>query len=302
MNTMKVLIADDSKESLCLLKKLMKNSGYEVSAVTNGAEALEQALKETPDIVISDILMPEMDGFQLCQEFRQNDRLKNIPFVFYTAIYTSGEDEKFALSLGANVFIRKPAAPDVLVQEIRSMLEKAKSGALAHPGAAPPEPSLYLTEHGKRVVAKLNEKVAELEEEIARRQQAEKELRESEQELRLMFESMTDGIAASDLNSVIMDANDRLAEMGRYGSADELLGKTAFNCIIPSEHERLILDMQKTLEEGSTRNIEYTLVRADGSHFPAEISAGVMRDASGKPAGFIAIIRDISDRKQLEKK
>ena len=124
---MKVLVAEDNKEGRYLLEKLLQAYGYEVTAVANGAEALEQALASPPDIIVSDIMMPKMDGFQLCHQCKQNEQLKKIPFVFYTATYTSDEDEKFALSLGANAFIPKPNEPDVLVQRLSEIFEKAKS-------------------------------------------------------------------------------------------------------------------------------------------------------------------------------
>jgi CheY-like chemotaxis protein len=115
---MKILIADDNKESLYLLEKLLQGYGHEVTAATNGAEALEQALAQPPDMIVSDIMMPKMDGFRLCRECKQNDKLKDIPFVFYTATYTSIEDEKFALSLGARAYIRKPTEPEALIQKL----------------------------------------------------------------------------------------------------------------------------------------------------------------------------------------
>ena len=67
---------------------------------TDGVEALSQALKNPPDILVSDIQMPNMDGYQLCREWKQSHALKDIPIVFYTATYTSADDEKFALALG----------------------------------------------------------------------------------------------------------------------------------------------------------------------------------------------------------
>ena len=118
---MKILIAEDNKESRYLLEKLLQGYGHEVMATTNGVEALEQALAQPPDIIISDIMMPKMDGFRLCHECKQNKQLKNIPFAFYTATFTSDEDEKFALSLGARAFIRKPTEPEALIQMLRDL-------------------------------------------------------------------------------------------------------------------------------------------------------------------------------------
>ncbi|MCK4369159.1 MAG: PAS domain S-box protein [Dehalococcoidales bacterium] len=173
---MKVLIVEDNEDGRKLLVKQLRAYGHKVTAAADGAEALEQALRETPDILVTDILMPRMDGYQLCYEWRQNDRLRDIPFVFYTATYTSDEDEEFALSLGANTFIRKPAEPDAFVQILSQVFERTKAGLLPPPEVVLPEPSLYLTEYNRRLVTKLNEKVAQLEVEIAERKRVEEEI------------------------------------------------------------------------------------------------------------------------------
>ena len=180
---MKVLVAEDSQEGRYLLEKMLEGYGHEVIVASNGAEALEKALVQLPDIIISDILMPKMDGFQLCHECKRNEKLKRVPFVFYTADYTSDEDEKFALSIGADIFIRKPTEPDILVQMLFKVFEKAKSPRLSSVGIVSLEPSLYLTEYNKRIVAKLEEKVAALEIEITRRKKAEKKLKEYSENL-----------------------------------------------------------------------------------------------------------------------
>jgi two-component system NtrC family sensor kinase len=159
---MKVLIVEDNPDSRNLLTKQLSAYGHEVTAAVDGVDALEKAQKSPPDILVSDILMPRMDGYKLCYEWKQHERLKDIPFVFYTAIYTSSQDEKFALSLGANLFIRKPLEPEALARILSQALEQAKEGLLPV-AKVPPEPSLYLSEYNERLVAKLNEKVAELE-------------------------------------------------------------------------------------------------------------------------------------------
>jgi signal transduction histidine kinase len=181
---MKVLIADDKEESRYLLEKMLEGHGYQVMAVSNGAEALGQALVQSPDIIISDILMPKMDGFQLCHECKRNEQLKNIPFIFYTATYTSSQDEKFALTLGAHTFIRKPTEPNIFLKILFDAFVKTKSRSLALAKVSSLEPSLYLTEYNKRITAKLEDKVTELERKITERRQAEKRLKNAYHELR----------------------------------------------------------------------------------------------------------------------
>ena len=160
---MKVLVAEDNEDSRNLLAKQLHGYGHEVIAVANGAEALEGALKEKPDVLVTDILMPHMDGFMLCHLWRQIEQLRHIPFVFYTAIYTSDEDRQFALSIGANAFIRKPTDPEKLVQILLDLFEKAKSGLPLPAEVAPLEPSRYFTEYSKHLSTMLDKKVAQLE-------------------------------------------------------------------------------------------------------------------------------------------
>jgi len=169
---MKVLVAEDDKQSRYLLEMMLKGYGHEVIAVANGAEALEQALAQQPDIIVSDIMMPKMDGFQFCQACKQNEQLKNIPFIFYTATYLSDEDEKFTIDLGADAFIPKPSEPDILIRKLCEVFEKAKSHPLAPDEVITLKPSLYLTEYNKRIVAKLEEKMVQIEIEIAERKRS----------------------------------------------------------------------------------------------------------------------------------
>ena len=125
---MKVLIVDDKKENLYMLETLLKGNSYHVITAENGAKALENLYSEGADMIISDILMPEMDGFQFCLAVHKDVKLKDIPFVFYTATYTDYKDEEFALKCGANRFVRKPIEPDEFLIIINEAVFDVKNG------------------------------------------------------------------------------------------------------------------------------------------------------------------------------
>jgi len=119
----RALIADDHSENLYFLEVLLKGNGFDaVDSAENGVQALEMARKNLPDLIVSDILMPVMAGYTLCRELKADEQLKQIPFIFYTATFTTAKDEALALSLGADRFILKPQEPDSLMQVINEVL------------------------------------------------------------------------------------------------------------------------------------------------------------------------------------
>jgi len=125
-------------------------------------------------------------------------------------------------------------------------------------------------------------------------------LRESEEKLRLMFESITAGIVVYDLRANIVQVNEAVLRMHGYDSKEELIGRSAIELIAKKDRAKAIKNMKRLLEDGYVKNVEYTLLREDGSKFNAEVSATVMRDASGNPTAFVAVTEDITERKQIE--
>jgi len=137
---------------------------------------------------------------------------------------------------------------------------------------------------------------------ITERKLTEEALRDSEEKLRLMFESVTDGITVTDLEGKIVQLNDAVLGLHGYDSKEEVVGHSAFELIAEKDHARAIENLKRTLEEGYVRNLEYTFLTKNGKEFDAELSAAVLRDASGMPVGFIAITRDITERKRMREK
>lgn len=183
---MRILIVDDEEANRSLLEALLTREGYEVASATNGAEALEQLRSGRYDLIVADVLMPVMDGFQLCREVKQDDELRDTPLVFYTATYTEEKDEEFALLLGADRFIRKPSEPDEFMEIIRGVIRGESEGK-----RTPREPRLkeekeVLKLYNERLVNKLERKMLALEGEITERKMAEEALQESRERLRLL--------------------------------------------------------------------------------------------------------------------
>lgn len=184
---MKILVVDDNLDNLYFLKTLLSGSGYKVITAQNGVEALKKLKKSKVDIIISDILMPEMDGFQLCRACKKDNKYKKIPFLFYTATYKRKKDEKFALSLGAERFIIKPVEPDVLLQILHDVIaEHKEKKPVANLEESVREES-YLAEHNKRIIKKLEDKIKALDKEISRRKKTEDRLKLKIKELNNLY-------------------------------------------------------------------------------------------------------------------
>jgi two-component sensor histidine kinase/CheY-like chemotaxis protein len=157
----KVLIVDDNIDNLYLLEVILRKKGFDVVMAMNGAEALESACRTPPDLIISDILMPVMDGFALCRKWRSDEQLRHIPFIFYTATYTNAKDEEFALSLGADRFIIKPQDPETLINMLAGFLGENT----IKPSSTQPlgEEMEFFRQHNEILFKKLEKKMLDLE-------------------------------------------------------------------------------------------------------------------------------------------
>ncbi|MBN1319263.1 MAG: response regulator [Thermoleophilia bacterium] len=159
----RLLAVDDLEENLHLLEVLLGSQGYEVLSARNGAEALSMAREVPPDLVISDILMPVMDGFTLCRNWKADERLSRIPFIFYTATYTDPKDERLALDMGADAFLTKPTEPDELLAVIQAAIARAENGQVVSAGGPPVTNETILEQYSEALVRKLEDKMLQLE-------------------------------------------------------------------------------------------------------------------------------------------
>lgn len=158
----RALIVDDKLENRYLLRMLMQGHGFETTEAGNGAEALTEARRQAPDVVISDLLMPLMDGYTLLREWKADATLAGIPFIVYTATYTEPKDEKLALDLGADAFILKPSEPEPFMQRVQEVLAQAQAG-MPPPRTPVLGEEAVLKTYSEVLVAKLEKRTAQLE-------------------------------------------------------------------------------------------------------------------------------------------
>ncbi len=228
---MTVLVVDDNEPNLYQLQVLLGGNGYQVVTASNGAEALAKARQHPPDLVVSDILMPVMDGFTLCREWKQDERLRRIPFVFYTATYTDDRDREFGLSLGAEQFLVKPEEPDVFIGKMREVIERvqrptappvpaATNAPIRLPVEAPEEEeAVYLKQYNEVLIRKLEAKMQqleqanrELERDITERKRAEDELRRSTEQLRALAVHLQ-SVREQERTRIAREIHDQLGQM-----------------------------------------------------------------------------------------
>ena len=152
-----LLVVEDIPDILKLLDATLKFKGYRVLTARNGEEALEVIQKERPLMVITDILMPKMDGFSLVHTLRIHSETRSIPVIFLSATYVAPEDKAFALNIGATRFIEKPIDLELFMKTISELLLQ---GA---PATQEPltEPDFYIG-YRKRLKTKLNQKMTQI--------------------------------------------------------------------------------------------------------------------------------------------
>lgn len=172
---MKVLVVDDNARERLITRKILEHYGCRVVEAQDGIDALEKAREDQPDVIISDAMMPQMDGFQFLREVRKDGKLMRVPFIFHTAAYTGARETELADSLGADRFLIKPTDAATLWTTLSALAVDSRRGQRS------PKPldkeQEYLEQYSRIVASKLEEKVQELELEILQRKQAEERLR-----------------------------------------------------------------------------------------------------------------------------
>jgi two-component system, cell cycle sensor histidine kinase and response regulator CckA len=302
----RILIADDNAENLYFMEVLLKGHQFDVTTAENGSQALEAALASPPDAIVTDILMPVMDGFALCREWKSNEKLNKIPFVFYTATYTEPKDEEFALSLGADRFVIKPAEPDTLIQIINDVIATAHTVPASVDGSR--EENRFLREYNEALFHKLEKKMSDLEQSntallmnITELQKAQKALKASEVKYRAIFENAVMGIFQITREGRYLNANRAFAGMLGFNSPEEMMRA------IPDMREGQHVNLEDwrrfrsaLAEGGLIEGFETQLWRADRDEVWISMNMRATRDKAGSILQWEGTAEDITLRKKAE--
>jgi len=289
---MRILLVDDNDGNRAILRTVLEDHGYGVAEAADGTEALRALNTESFAAVITDILMPKMDGYRLCYEIRHHPGLRHLPIIIYTATYTAPSDERLSLDLGADRFLRKPATADELIRTVREILTESSRGA---PTVRAGLDDLGgMQQYSQGLVDKLARKNLQLEDQASA-------LRLSERWSRLVFDAANDAtfLVQLDPNGVpgrIIGANEAASKLLGY-TQEELLARTVRE-LEPAEDEASLGDLAVRLQAQKWLVFERRLVAKSGRQIPVELSVRSVPSELGPIA--IAAARDITDRKKAE--
>jgi two-component system, cell cycle sensor histidine kinase and response regulator CckA len=312
---MKILIADDVIENRYLLEFTLRSAGHEVVSAQDGEEALAATGRDRFDLVISDILMPRMDGFQLCRELKRQLTVRDVPFVFYTATYTDEKDVEFGLSLGAARYLVKPMDPQELLGVLGAVMAQAASSEPGSATAADLPEETFLATYTQRLVRKLDGKVAELREALASKEREEAERRLAEDALRASEAALSAAQRIAGVGSWevrVLDAErlprselrctaEMLRILGRSGPLSTTLTAADLATLMAVEDRpRLEAAMHKVLAGGLPERQEFLLVLPDGIQRPIQLNIEARVPSWGGERVLTGTAQDLTERKQLE--
>lgn len=290
---MKILVVDDNALSRKLIRQILERKGCEILEAADGEEGVETARVNEPDLIISDALMPKMDGFNFLRALRKEPGLQKIPFVFYSGVYTGQKDEELALSLGASAYIIKPKEPEELWSEIKTIMKKGDQREKVFMPVPIDTEEDYLRHYSEVVTLKVEEELKELE-------KANAENRERAKNYQDLFNSIRDVIVVTRFDGIIADVNSpALRDIFGY-EREEVIGKN-IGMLYPGEEGNEESGCRAPASNPESLQLrEATFRKKSGALFCGEICAMKRCDDQGTPTADILMIRDISERKQAE--
>lgn len=282
----RILIVDDLAANRFLLREILETGGYQVIEAADGIEALGTLGRIEVVAIISDALMPNMDGFRLCLELRRDERWSGLPFILYTSTYDSPADRSLAAQVGADGYLVKPAPPEALF----AALDEAMRAAAQRPNVPPQVAAEELTvikHYNAALVAKLEEKNAELQETVERFRQLAESIREvywltDPEKMRILY---------------VSPGYERV-----WGRTCETLLRDPqawLEAIHPADRAR-VEQAAKTKQVAGTYDEQYRIVRPDGAVRWVRDRAFPVVGRNGRIYRVAGVAEDITETKELQ--
>ncbi|TGL64899.1 ATP-binding response regulator [Leptospira sarikeiensis] len=302
---MVILVVDDAYQNRKLISAQLESEERKIITASNGLEALEIMDHTGVDLIISDILMPQMDGYQFCSQIRQSEKFKHIPIIVYTATYTSDSDEKLSFDLGADAFLKKPTSSKQLIETVETLLTKPRQDRNVKKLVID---SVPLRQYNHRLVEKLEEKNFELQRrseelgyEIEERKKAERLNREGEE----LFKELTDAI--HEVFWMTSLSKNELVYISQgyeqvWGRSRESLFKNPISwleCIHPEDRDR-VFNSAKTKQVTGEYREEYRIIRPDGQIRWIRDKAFPVKNERGETVRIAGVAEDITEHKVKE--
>lgn len=302
---LKIIAIDDNQDNLITIKALILEAFPDASiyTATSGEKGIELAHSKNPDVILLDIIMPEMDGFAVCERLKADQNVCDIPVVFITALKGDKESRIKALEVGAEAFLSKPIDESELAAQIRAM---AKIRALHIQKQSTETKLVTMVEEKTRELkenhlATLN-LLEDLKSENEARKISEEALFESELKFRTLMDNSPEGITIYAEGKIVYVNKETIRMMGATDE-NQLLGTTITDFIHPDNQE-LILERMKLVAMAPLNailpSVEEKYVRLDGSEFDVEIKVMPIL-YEGKPAIQLSG-HNITDRKIAERR
>ncbi|XDD51619.1 response regulator [Leptospira sp. WS92.C1] len=291
-----------------LLKIQLEGENFEVLSACDGYDALDCLKKTEIDVIISDILMPKMDGYRFCYQVRKVEKWNRIPFIFYTATYTSPSDEKLSFDLGADAFLKKPVQTKIILETIDQIFKnEQKTPKKVLKGFTDMD---VLNEYSSRLVEKLEEKnhelimrYGELEHEISERAKVEEDIIASEERFRQLTDAIREVFWMSSVDKTEMIYVSKSYEEIWGRSCKSLLDNPIswLDSIHPEDRDRMMEKTTKNQYSGEY-NEEYRILRPDGSIRWIRDRAFPVLNSKNEVFRLAGIAEDITESKENERR
>ncbi|MEI8113373.1 MAG: PAS domain S-box protein [Bacteroidia bacterium] len=302
----KILAIDDIPDNLISVRAQIREAFPEALIFTalNGEKGIELAATEDPDVILLDVVMPGMDGYEVCKLLKADQKLSNIPVVFVTAIKGDKEGRIRALECGAEALLAKPIDQSELVAQIRAMVRIKAANIIKQKEK---EQLSQLVDEQVREL-KLNHTATlnlleDLRNEVEIRVQNEKKLEASEEHYRVLTQSASDAIVSINSDGLIDEWNGGAEKM--FGYTKEDISGQPITVIMPQQYRHQhVHDIKQVAIDGDSqltgKTLELVGLHQNGTEFPIELSLSSWETVAGK--FYTGIIRDISERKNAEQK